>query len=81
MSDDELMALAVSSDYTPVGWKRNADLCAFAHLVEAAAYELASGACLAERVSGETGTEGDDAYNIACEHCAAAVGALGASHE
>lgn len=35
--------------------------------------ERAAKACLDEKVSGETGTDGDIGYNHACDHCAQAI--------
>ena len=47
----------------------------FAHLAKLLRTEraLAVRACRREKVSGETGTEGDRAYNHACDDCAAAI--------
>lgn len=40
------------------------------------AYEECAKLCDDEKVSGETGTEGDEAYNMAIDHCIQAIRAL-----
>lgn len=41
--------------------------------VVSAALERAAGICRDEKVSGETGTEGDIGYNLACDHCSESI--------